>query len=60
MMVPIAVGMMAAVSRARWLWEAAQRLPEGSDRQDALEQIGGFQRRVEAFIRRSTLKAQAA
>jgi len=42
------------------LWEAAQRLPEGSDRQDALEQIGGFQRRVEAFIRRSTLKAQAA
>jgi len=32
------------------LWEAAQRLPEGPDRQDALEQIGGFQRRVEAYI----------
>jgi hypothetical protein len=32
------------------LWDAAQRLPEGSDRQDTLEQIGGFHRRVEAFI----------
>ena len=42
------------------LWEAAQLLPEGSDRQDALEQIGGFQRRVEAFVRRSALEAQAA
>jgi len=35
------------------LWEAAQRLSEGSDRRDALEQIGDFQRRVESFIRRS-------
>src|SRR5205085_2422832 len=42
------------------LWGAAQRLPEGSDRQDPLEQIGGFRMRVEAFIRRSILKAQAA
>jgi hypothetical protein len=42
------------------LWEAAQRLPEGLDRQDALDQIGGFQRRVEAFIRRSIHESQAA
>jgi hypothetical protein len=34
------------------LWEAAQRLPEGSERQDVLRQIGGFQRRIAAFIRR--------
>jgi hypothetical protein len=33
------------------LLEAAQRLPEGSERQNALRQIGGFQRRVEAFVR---------
>ena len=35
------------------LWEAAQRLPEGSDRQEALKQIGGFQRRLEALVRLS-------
>ncbi len=35
------------------LWEAAQRLPEGSERQDAFRQIGGFQRRVAALISRA-------
>jgi hypothetical protein len=35
------------------LWGAAQRLPEGSERQDAFRQIGSFQRRVAALIRRA-------
>ena len=35
------------------LWEAAQRLPEGSERQDAFRQIGGFHRRVAALIARA-------
>ena len=34
------------------LWEAAQRLPEGSERQDAFRQIGSFHRRVAALITR--------
>jgi hypothetical protein len=34
------------------LWEAAQRLPEGPERQDAFRQIGGFHRRVAALITR--------
>jgi hypothetical protein len=32
------------------LWEAAQRLPEGSERQDAFRQIGSFHRRVAGLI----------
>ena len=32
------------------LWEAAQRLPEGSERQDAFRQIGIFHRRVAAIV----------
>jgi hypothetical protein len=35
------------------LWEAAQRLPEGSERQDAFKQISGFQRRVAALVTRA-------
>lgn len=35
------------------LWEAAQRLPEGSERQDAFRQIGNFHRRVAALILRA-------
>jgi hypothetical protein len=35
------------------LWEAAQRLPEGSERQDAFRQIGSFHRRVAALISRA-------
>ena len=35
------------------LWEAAQRLPEGSERQDAFRQIGSFHRRVAALIARA-------
>ena len=35
------------------LWEAAQRLPEGSERQDAFRQIGSFHRRVSALITRA-------
>jgi hypothetical protein len=35
------------------LWEAAQRLPEGSERRDALRQISGFQSRVAALVTRS-------
>ena len=35
------------------LWEAAQRLPEGSERQDAFREIGGFQRRLAALIART-------
>jgi len=35
------------------LWEAAQRLPEGSERQDAFRQIGSFQRRVAALVARA-------
>jgi hypothetical protein len=34
------------------LWEAAQRLPEGPERQDAFRQIGSFHRRVAALITR--------
>jgi hypothetical protein len=32
------------------LWESAQRLPEGPERNDAFEQIASFQRRVEALV----------
>jgi hypothetical protein len=32
------------------LWEAAQRLPEGSERREAFRQISGFQRRVAALV----------
>ena len=35
------------------LWEAAQRLPEGSERQDVFRQIGSFHRRVAALIARA-------
>jgi len=35
------------------LWEAAERLPEGSERQDAFRQIGSFHRRVAALIARA-------
>ena len=35
------------------LWEAAQRLPEGSERQDAFRQIGSFHSRVAALITRA-------
>ena len=35
------------------LWEAAQRLPEGSERQDAFRQIGSFHWRVAALIARA-------
>ena len=35
------------------LWEAAQRLPEGSERQDAVRQIGSFHRRVAAVVARA-------
>jgi Mg2+ and Co2+ transporter CorA len=41
------------------LYEAAQRLPDGSERQEALRQIGGFQRRTATFIRRLGSEAQA-
>ena len=34
------------------LWEAARRLPEGSERQIAFKQIEGFQRRVAALAAR--------
>jgi hypothetical protein len=35
------------------LWEAAQGLPEESERRDALRQISGFQRRVAALVARA-------
>jgi hypothetical protein len=35
------------------LWDAAQRLPEGSERQDAFRQIGSFHSRVAALISRA-------
>jgi hypothetical protein len=35
------------------LWEAAQRLPEGSERREAFRQINGFQRRVAALVTRA-------
>jgi hypothetical protein len=35
------------------LWEAAQRLPEGSERQDAFRQIGSFHKRMAAFVTRA-------
>jgi hypothetical protein len=35
------------------LWEAAQRLPEGAERQDAFRQIGGFHSRVAAVVTRA-------
>jgi hypothetical protein len=35
------------------LWEAAQRLPEGSERQDAFRQIGSFHIRVAALVIRA-------
>jgi hypothetical protein len=41
------------------LWEAAERLPEGSGRQDALRQIGSFERRMVAFIRQLGSEPQA-
>jgi hypothetical protein len=41
------------------VWEAAERLPEGSERQNALRQIGTFERRVVAFIRQLGSEPQA-
>jgi hypothetical protein len=35
------------------LWETAQRLPEGLERQNAFRQIGSFQRRVAALVARA-------
>ena len=35
------------------LWEAAQLLPEGSDRREALRQISVFQRRLAALVTRA-------
>lgn len=35
------------------LWEAAQLLPEGSERREALRQISVFQRRVGALVTRA-------
>jgi hypothetical protein len=35
------------------LWEAAQRLPEGSERQDVFRQIGSFHWRLAALITRA-------
>ena len=35
------------------LWEAAQRLPEGPERQDAFRQIGSFHWRVAALVTRA-------
>ena len=35
------------------LWEAAQRLPEGSERQDAFRQISNFHLRVAVLVRRA-------
>jgi len=35
------------------LWEAAQRLPDGSERRDAFRQISGFQTRVAALVTRT-------
>ena len=35
------------------LWEAAQRLPDGSERRDAFRQISGFQSRVVALVTRA-------
>ncbi|MGY3638342.1 hypothetical protein [Bradyrhizobium sp. Lot33] len=34
------------------LWEAAQRLPDGSERREAFRQISGFQRRLAALVTR--------
>jgi hypothetical protein len=35
------------------LWESAQRLPEGPERNDAFGQIASFQRRVAALVARA-------
>jgi hypothetical protein len=35
------------------LWEAAQRLPEGSERQDAFRQINNFHLRVAVLVTRA-------
>lgn len=34
------------------LWDAAHQLPEGLERQNALREIGGYQIRMAAFVRR--------
>jgi hypothetical protein len=41
------------------LWEAVQRLPEGSERLDALREIDHFQTRMAVFIRRLGSEALA-
>ena len=35
------------------LWEAAQRLPDGSERRNAFRQISGFQSRVAVLVTRA-------
>ena len=35
------------------LWEAAQRLPDASERREAFRQISGYQRRVAALVTRA-------
>jgi hypothetical protein len=34
------------------LWDAAHQLPEGLERQNALREVGGYQIRIAAFVRR--------
>ena len=39
------------------LWDAAHRLPEGTERQNAIREIAGYQIRIVALVLRSTAAA---
>ena len=42
------------------LWEAAQRLPAGAERESTLREIGGFQNRMAALVQRLGAEHMAA
>ena len=44
--------MQEIVTMLASLMDAAHRLPEGTERQNALREIGGYQIRMAAFVRR--------
>jgi hypothetical protein len=51
--------MQEVVTMLANLWDAAHRLPEGTERQNALREIRGYQIRMAAFVRRLGSARQA-
>ena len=55
--VPELKKMREVVMMLAGVWDAANRLPAGTERQDAIREIAGYQIRILAFVRRFTFAA---